>query len=152
MNCSSAPTTADPPQTLARPDRRRACRRRSPQPRPLPLAGAGGDAVARGSGPADRAAARVQTPPGGGGEGALRAGQGYPNGGMERTAGAVPRHRLWRHPRPVLRPHRALPHRRRHARHQLSLHGRLRGYARDPPFPLEAPLLVAVRVRADAWF
>ena len=47
------------------------------------------------------------------------------NGGMERAAGEVSRHRVRRHPRPVLRPPRALSDRRQCSRYQLSLHGRL---------------------------
>ncbi|PWS20924.1 hypothetical protein DKP78_26275, partial [Enterococcus faecium] len=69
----------------------------------LPSLRCGGEdaGVARGAGPADRAAAGVQAPGGGGGEGAVRAGEGDPHGGVERAAGALPRHRLRRQPRPV---------------------------------------------------
>lgn len=41
----------------------------------------------------------------------MRAGQGDPHGGVERAARVLPRHCLRRHPLPVLRPHRVLPHR-----------------------------------------
>jgi hypothetical protein len=110
-----------------------------------------GDAIAHGSGPADRAAAGVQVPPRSGGEGALRASEGDPHGGVERAARALPSHRLRRYPRPVLRPLRALPHRRRHARHQLPIHGRLRrSVPARSPLPSRDTCWVSGR-SVDSW-
>jgi hypothetical protein len=70
-----------------------------------------GDAFTHGSGPLDIAAVGLQVHAGGGGQGTMRAGKGDPHRGVERIARALPHHYVWRHPRPVLQPHRALPHR-----------------------------------------
>lgn len=59
----------------------------------------------------------------GGGEDAVRAGEGDPRRGVECAAGEVPRHRLRRHPWTVPRSCRALPDRRQRSRYQLPLHG-----------------------------
>ena len=83
------------------------------------------DAVARGSRPSDRASDGVQAVAGGGGENALRSGEGDSRRGMERTAGEVSGDGLRWYPWPVLRSHRALSDRRKCSRYQLSLYGRL---------------------------
>ena len=64
--------------------------------------------VARGSGPSDRAADGVQAFGRGGGEDAVRSGEGDSGGGVERAACEMSGHHLWRYSRPVLRSHRAL--------------------------------------------
>jgi hypothetical protein len=61
------------------------------------------DASARGSGPTNRATARVQVPFRVRGQGLVRARQGDFNGGMECPAREVPRHCLWRYTWTVLR-------------------------------------------------
>ena len=75
------------------------------------------DAVSRGSGPADRASDGVQASAGSRCEGAVRSGESDSRGGVERSAGEVPRHHLRRHSRPVLRSHRALSDRRKRSRY-----------------------------------
>ena len=56
----------------------------------------------------------------------VRPGTGGASGGVERAARACACHSVWRRPRPVPRPHGAVPHRRALARHELPVHGRLR--------------------------
>jgi hypothetical protein len=70
-----------------------------------------GDTVTHGSGPPDLTAVGLQVHAGGGGQGAMRAGKGDPHRGVERTAHVLLHHYVRQHPRPVLQPHRALPHR-----------------------------------------
>lgn len=56
----------------------------------------------------------------------LRKSSRNPNERVQRPARCSTRHRLRRHPRPVARPHGALPDRRVGSGHELPLHGRLR--------------------------
>lgn len=55
------------------------------------------------------------------------AGKGDINEGVQCARGEMPGNRVRRRARPVPRPDGIVPHRRTLARHQLSVHGRLRG-------------------------